>query len=223
MNQPAEVLQVPVLPPAPLEVVIKGKENPVAFACPQCGQLFILGKDESEESKKNKRDKASAHCVKQCICGKSLDYHYWLRCADCRAVLEGEKEKVHFDKAAKLSIEEYTDDPVYWEGHSGDMGDGYFSGVEALLDHCEEGGIDLPEYVWACTRHNFNLDAEQMLQDAFEQQDMDPETFTVSLAAGYQLQAFLDVWVKEQSLHAWFSDCSRAVVLREGSSPPTAA
>lgn len=216
---------IPTPLPVPHELVIRGKENTVAYACLKCGQLFIFGKEESVESRHQKRDEAATHCVKQCICGKPLDFHYWLRCADCRIALDAAKEKAYFDKATKLSIEEYPDNPVFWEEHGGDMGcDGYFSNVDTLLDFAEDRGIDLPEYVWACTRHDLKLDAEGILQSALEQQDMDPDNVDIPTSKGMQLQAFLDAWTKELGAHAWFQDCLRAVILREGASfPPPAA
>lgn len=226
MTQRAEVLPSPIPLPLPKKLVVEDTGALVAFACPKCGLLFILSKTETEEGKEEKAREASAHCVKQCHCGKPLESHYRLHCADCRDSLEAARERARFMAATKLTIEEYPDHPVFWAGHSGDMnGDGYFSSVDLLLDHCEDQAVDVPEYVWACTRHDLKLDVGSILQDALEQQDMDPDSANIPTPAGERLQAFIDVWLKELGVHSWFEDRSRAVVLREDFplSPPTAA
>jgi hypothetical protein len=169
---------------------------------------------------------AAAHCVKTCACGAPVDSHYHLRCAACTALLEVAREKQRFDAATKLTIEEYPDHPVFWPGKSGDMnGDGYFSSVDMLLDYCEDQAVDVPEYVYACTRQNLKLDAEGILQNALEQDEMNSESADIPTEKGKQLQAFLDAWLKELDVHSWFEDRSRVVVLREDfpSTPPTAA
>lgn len=220
MTQTAEVLPPEPLPPLPdpKELVFRGSDPPVAFACPKCGLLFILNKNEHPEDIEYKKKQAAAHCVKNCICGKPLDYHYYLRCKECRELLDKAKERKRFEEAQKLSIEDYPEHPVYWEGHRGDMGgedSAYFSGIDAVLDYCENEGVDIPEYVWACSRKDLHLDAETILQDALERHSMDPENVDIPTKPhGERLQAFLDAWVKELDIHAWFQDKTRAVLLR---------
>lgn len=222
MNQTTDTIPSPVLPPPPLEVVIKGQEEPVAFACPTCGLLFLLSHKDSSEERETKGREASAHCVKNCVCGKPLDYHYYLRCKDCRAQMEKDKEGARFRKAERVSVEDY-DGPVYWEGHPGGLGEGYFSGVEEVLDYCENDGVTVPEYVWACTPHPFTLDGEALIERELEKQEMYEEAGErISNDARSRLQAYLDVWAKEQSITGWREDHARAVILRDASpsSPP---
>ena len=224
MTQTADVLlPLPSLPP-PTELVIKDTGTLVAYACPKCGLMFILHKSDGVEHRAEKKRNAAAHCVKNCVCGKPLDYHYYIRCKDCRAELEVAREQARFEKAEKLSIEAYPDHPVFWEKGTGDMnGEGYFSSVDALLDHCEAEGLDLPEYVWACTRRDLHLHAHDVIHDAIERHNMDTDGTHIPEEAENTMQSFFDAWLKEQGIHAWFVDYSRAVVLRErDSSPPSA-
>lgn len=223
MTQTAEVLSpVPPLPP-PKELVIKETGALVAYACQKCGLMFILHPNEAVEDREEKKRQAAAHCVKTCVCGKPLDYHYYLRCKDCRTELAAAREKARFEEAEKLSIESYPDHPVYWEKGTGDMnGEGYFSSVDALLDYCEVEGLDLPEYVWSCTRKDLRLCAHDILIDALERHNMDTDGTHIPAEAENTMQSFFDAWLKEQGIHAWFTDYSRAVVLRErDSAPPT--
>lgn len=220
MNQPVEAPKGPETLPAPREIVIKETGTLVAYACPgaNCGLLFLFNKKDTEEDRKRKHDEASAHCVKTCSCGRAIDYHYWLKCATCRAEKEAEKEQRAFERAVKISLDDYPDHPIFWEGRSGDMGgDGYFSGIDALLDYCENEGIELPAYVWACERHEFKIDAHDLVTHELERQDIDPEATILPEAAYAELQQFLNTWIAGNAgkLHAWFQDMSRAVLLRE--------
>jgi hypothetical protein len=124
-----------------------------------------------------------------------------------------EKEQKWFEKSQKLRIEEY-DGPVYWDGHAGDIGDGYFSDVDALLDYCEQEGMEVPEYVWACAKTDMRLDAESIVESAVE--DMYEDAYdSIPNKAMVSLQAYLDTWAKEVNIVSWHDDHSRAVLLRE--------
>lgn len=218
MNQPMEAAKAPAALPVPREIIIKETGVPVAYACPGCGLLFLFGKNDSEEDRRRKHAEASTHCVKHCACGNPLDYHYLLLCTTCRAEKEAKKVQRAFERATKITIEDYPDDPIFWEGHSGDMGgDGYFSNIDALLDHCEAEGIDLPSYVWACTRHEFKVDARDFIENQLSYQDIDPEATCIPDRDYDALQKMLDGWIAGQGrrLHAWFQDTSRAIVLRD--------
>jgi hypothetical protein len=217
MTQSASVGEAASFPlPEPLDIIVKGREDfTVAFGCPKCGQLFILHKDDDAAERTTKRHEAAAHCVKHCVCGKSLDYHYMLRCKDCRARREHEKELARFEKAQKLTLEAY-DGPVYWEGHVGGYGEGYFSGVDEILDYCETEGIEVPAYVWACSPKEFKLDADVFIERELESQEMFEEAGErISEDARARLQSYLNVWTGEQGLVGWNADQTRAVLLRE--------
>lgn len=221
MNQPTDTrattpVPAPFFPPEPLEVVIKGREEPVAYACSRCGILRLLNESDTAEERAAKREEAAEHCMKVCVCGGQLDYCYRLRCKDCRAKAEVEKEHKRFDKAEKLALEEYPDEPVFWEGHTGGMGDGYFSGIDEVMDLCEEEGLEVPEYVWACKSKEFKLDADRILESAVENQEMYEDAGDdIPDDARGRLQAYLDVWAKEIGLRSWSPDHTRAVLLRD--------
>jgi hypothetical protein len=205
----------PFLPPEPLEVVIKGREDPVAYACSRCGILRLLNESDTAEERAAKREEAAEHCMKVCVCGGTLDYCYRLRCKNCRDKADAEKERKRFDKAEKLSLEEYADDPVFWEGHTGGYGEGYFSGVDELLDYCETEGVDVPAYVWACKSKALSLDGDSILESALDGQEMYEDAGDdIPQDARDRLQAYLDVWTKEVGLRSWSPDYMRAVLLR---------
>lgn len=209
----------PVVLPEPLELVVKGRESSsIGYACLKCGACFLVhnqfkNPDRYEEARKHEYKNAASHCMKSCPCGQPIEDSYRLRCRKCMALIEADKEIALFKKAQKLTIEQY-DGPLYWEGHAASMGDGYFSGLDEVLDYCENEGIDVPEYVWACTRDDFKIEAETAVSHALS--DMYEEAFdSISEKAMQSLQGYLDAWCKETAIVGWSSDHSRAVLLHE--------
>lgn len=199
----------------PLEVVIRGREEPVAYACPKCGMLFVLARSLSAEARAEKYEEAVRHCVTTCACGKPLERCYRLNCRDCQLEKERQKERARFEKAEKVDYEKYPEDMLYWEGHVGDCGDGYFSDLDSLLDYCEQEGLDIPEYVWACTPHEFTLDAGRVLEREIERQQLYEDAFDdIPEDAKKRLQEYLSVWARELNMRGWNVDYGRAVVLR---------
>ena len=207
MNQPT-----PRPLPEPLELVFRGSSTgpAAAFACPTCGTLFIPNaKNPAEERKRE----AAEHCMKTCECGKPITVSYRLLCTECSDRKAAEKEKTRFAKATKLLYEQY-EGPVYWEGHEGGLGDGYFCGVDEILDYCATEDVKIPEYVWACSAHEFRLDGERFIENELERQEMYDEAGEgISDDSRKQLQDFLDVWSKAQDIVGYKYDYTRAVLV----------
>lgn len=203
--------------PDPLALIVKGTDHLIGYACPKCGAVFLVHKRADpkmyEASRQDEQAQAAAHCVKDCVCGKPIGQSYRLRCQECLAQMDADKERKWFEKSQKLRIEEY-DGPVYWEGHSGDIGDGYFSDVDALLDYCESEGLEVPEYVWSCEKTDMKLDAHGIVENAVS--DMYEDAYDhIPEKAMVSLQAYLDTWCKEVDIVSWHDDHSRSVLLRE--------
>lgn len=198
-----------------LELVVRGLSETVAFACPVCGTVFTLSVAQHPPGPERARREAEAagHCAARiCECGAALEDKYYTACRSCLQKKALEKEQARFDKAAKLTIEEY-DGPLYWEDRSGSLGEGYFAGADEILDYCEQEEVDVPRFVWACSQHAFTLDAESLLEDELERQEMyEGAGEDISDAARHKLQELLDTWSREQKLYAYQPDFSRAVV-----------
>jgi hypothetical protein len=206
MTQPVELLP-------PLEIMIRGREETTGYACPVCGVLWMFDKDDTDELKENHYKAAKQHCQDTCACGGKLE-KYWTMCKDCREKAAVAKEKERFEEAEKIPVSDYGD-PVNWSDHSGDMtGEGFFSNTEAVIEYCEEEGFELPAYVWACKRYVFTLDADSILSQQMEQQDMFEDAIDCVPQADYdRLAAFLKDWSKGLDLVTWMVDFSRAIVL----------
>lgn len=220
MTQSVEASTVPSPLPVPKEIIVKETGTTVAYACPgaKCGLLFLFAVHDTDEDKKRKYEEASTHCVKKCVCGRDLDRPYILRCSTCRKEKEAQKEQRAFERATPISMDDYPNHPIYWEGHAGDMGgDGYFSDLDALCEYCEENDIELPKYVWACVRRDVKVSARDLVTDILEHHDIDPEASTLPDDAYVELQQFMNTWIAANAakLHGWFQDPNRVVLLRE--------
>jgi len=138
-------------------------------------------------------------------------------CEDCNTVLPSKwyrtvcepcHEKRVFDRAEKLT-------PEQWDGwvQSDKIGcnEGYFESVDALIDHCEDEGVDVPEWVFCCTSERHQVDAdyalEHMLVDAYE----DARSALVDEDEFY---AFIEQWNAKQTVESFFADWKRVVILK---------
>jgi hypothetical protein len=120
-----------------------------AYQCGKCGTVH--------------RDKYLAeHCcfVYHCdICGKELN-NYHTRCHEC-------SEKVRFEKANKIKLDEYQGKGFYSESFG--WNEGYFFDIDELLDYCDGEQISVPKYVWGCTEVPVTIDADDILERATEE------------------------------------------------------
>lgn len=129
-------------------------DEPVACFCTGCRTV-----------KPSKADaEACASCAEwQCeVCGAKAFAPYQRFCSPCLAKRRGQQEQEKLEQAERIPLGEYPDDyGVVWEGD-------YHSSVEMLLDHCECEGIEPPKLVWATSPIQFALNADDTIEEAFE-------------------------------------------------------
>lgn len=188
-----------------LELVVRGEDQPVAYACVTCGAVFSVRVEGAKEL-------AVKHCTATCGCGRPLADGMAL-CSACIDREKNDREARLFEVAAKVPIDDYPDEPVYWEGQVGSMGVGFFFTIDELLDYCEEEQLENPKYVWACSPRSLSVPMDAVLQAAVDEHNVGVDD--LSPAAVVELQLFLDTWCHQQNLKTWFPDFGRAVLLRE--------
>lgn len=196
-------------PPEPFPLVIQGTAKPVAYACPGCGALFTTymfgGGPSSDPAAKHM---ASTHCHRFCGCGASLNKSR-TKCDACWGQSLAEREKKVFEKAKRLTIEEYPNQAVYWDGG---IGDGLFLNIDDLLDRCEEEGVDLPEYAWAAKEVPLAMNADWLIERALEEHGEGAREEIADKNVP-ELQNLLDSWCTRQDLKSWQPDYTTAVLL----------
>ena len=201
----------------PYEVVLrKVPDKPIAFACGKCGILFTAAVFGGGDGGLIAAEQlAKEHCEpKLCTCGKECKKHYTI-CQECSDRKQVEKEAAAFEKAKKVSIEEYEGQAVYWEdGPPGSScGDGYYSGIDELLDLCEDEGFDLPKYVWATTPVDLHIRAASILENALSEHYEDAYD-DLGDKAETELQKLLDEWCAKQKIRSWEKDYGVAVLIQ---------
>lgn len=197
-------------PPEPFELVIKGTDKPVAFACPECGATYTsLTFGGGEHGILAAKHMASVHCHCYCACGTSIGPSR-TKCDVCWAKALEEKESKVFEKAKKVTLEEYpADKHVYWDGG---IGDGYFLNIDEVLDRCEEEGLEVPKYVWACREVPFAMSADWLIERALEEHGEGARD-EIASKDERELQALLDSWCRKQDVKSWEVDYSTAILL----------
>jgi len=163
-----------------------------AYSCWDCDKTYL------------DKELAQRCCeVKKCSrCGCSLGKHeYYTACAPCREVLTIQR--------AEVVSESYADDGViYSETHSGDWNDGYASEVGAMLEKCDDEGVEPPFYVHPCKANHFQFDPYNILDLVHDDHhegaiDHDKEG----------LFAFFKEWNAKQNLRSYYFEKSKVIVL----------
>jgi hypothetical protein len=168
-------------------------------------KVVLIGKDLKKMSEV-KEIQIKAY---QCECGKTYNdkyvaeicckqYHcetcgaetkkYWLMCDPCR-------EKRDFDKAKKITIEEYEKE------YSGNMvyyNDNYYTDIDDMLDSlcCHDVDI-LPSYCWGTDKVPVEIDAISVLDELLENSNCEDIDF--SKEAYQEFKDFAEQWNKKWS------------------------
>ncbi|MBP3887629.1 MAG: hypothetical protein J6F30_08250 [Cellulosilyticum sp.] len=158
------------------EVSIKG------YQCEKCGKAYAF---------ENQAD----DCCKEYFCrecGVKLDKYHTL-CERC-------KEKVAYEKAKKMTYEEYVKE---YGDNMVVFGDDYYSEIEDVLDYCVQNEIEPPKYVWGTSKQTVKLDAdtieENALSDVFEDAKF-------SYKGMEELRTFLDEWNKKHRIDYYIEE-----------------
>ena len=207
------------MPPAPaLELTFRGASDVVAYACPRCGQIVspdAFGGDA--EAHALAQSMAVEHCNRHCRCGLSIPSDR-VQCSECWGKDQLGRDKKKFSVASRLVEDDYPDDPVYWEGHMGSMGLGYFENLSELRDYCGSEKLELPDYVWACNPVELHIDVDNILESVF-QEHFEGARDLLPVGAEEELSTFLFGWCDRQNICSWQPDFCRAVVLNKDREP----
>lgn len=141
------------------------------------------------------------------------------KCKLCRD-REGEERRQKADaREAELlekaeDVSASYDGPVYYDGLSGDWGEGFFSDVETLVDRLHDEEADRPEFVFCCKPIVKELDIESAIenlcQDGYEDMDSHlviPPELTEAVALFNKINCM--------ALHVWETDYTQKVRVAE--------
>jgi hypothetical protein len=199
----------------PLEVVVKGGEKVVGYACSVCNLYHspTIYAGNGPSVYEAARDAAVRCCDRRCEdCNDPLEkgWHYTV-CKPCHGKRDAKREQERYEKATKVPETEY-DGAVFDEGGNGSQ-EGYFESLEELREYFD--GDDLPEWVWACTSRGFGkFDAGDVIDNELSDHHEDARDW-LEAGATAALQTALDAWVETyaKAVVTWEADHSRVVVL----------
>lgn len=191
----------------PLEVVVKGRDLVIGYACPVCrffhGATIYVCK--WEEAVIASRESAERCCNRKCKdCGNRVERKHYVVCADCGTKRDEAREHERFAKAQKIPEADY-DGWLYYDGE-------YHGDVSALEEHWTSNELEWPAWVWACKKVKFKIDVDTILEHALQDHYEDARS-SIPQAAEDKLQVMLDEWCAGQKIESWQEDNSRAVIL----------
>ena len=194
----------------PIEVVVKGSEKCIGYACPVCHMFCspLIYAAKWDVAMEAAFDHARTCCDKRCEdCGAQLDKKsYYIACPPCLSKRDAAKEAARFEKATKIPEAEYGENWVY-----DPAGEEYYPSIDEWRDRFEDDGE--PAYLWATsTLEGFSLDAEDIVQSALESVDHHEDAIE-SVEDLRGLRQFLEAWCAKQTVRSYMVDYTRAVIL----------
>lgn len=113
--------------------------------------------------------------------------------------------------------------PVFWGGHDGSGGEGYFASTAEIREYCEQEGLPLPGTgdegpAHACTIKFLALDADEVIEQALEGGEFHADAKdNVSEGAMAALRASLAQWNDKygKQLESWFDDPTHIIDFEE--------
>jgi hypothetical protein len=185
----------------PLELVVKGNDKTVAYACGKCRVVVSAAYNAKDDMARNI---AMEHCQPKLTvckeCGVSTKNN-WTICKPCR-------EAENFAKAEKINFEDWNGDPIF---HGDDFHfdwDTYFSNW-GLADR-----EDWPAYVHASTPDHWKgIDIGDLFERELEEYtfgDYDPEVNDED-----ELKDFIKAWNKKQegAVTVYHEDRKRVILI----------
>ena len=132
--------------------------------------------------------------------------------SECRQKRIDKVEQQRYERAKKVQLKDMQDEKIemfYSEVYG--YNEGYFSEIEALAEYCEDGGIKVPDYVWATNKYTIVMDAGSIIEQACEELYEDAIDH---IDGEKELQNFLDAWCAKQSgVESYTVDYNTAILL----------
>ncbi|KZK99182.1 hypothetical protein [Pseudovibrio sp. Ad26] len=187
------------------ELTFKGSEKTVLYACGACGLLHspTIYACDSEKAHATAHRFAEDCCKpKVCECGVELGKSHYTACEKCR-------ERKRLEAAQVVKAEDYHG-VVQSETNSGDWGEGYFSDLGEISEHCHGHDETEPAYVFTCTEKLLQIDPESILLNAADDMHEDAHD---QIEAADELFAFIKEWNTKQHCKTYYPNWKQVIIL----------
>lgn len=176
---------------------MKNKETKeiLVYSCGYCAKMY-----------RNKEDADLCHMDRTCkTCGKVIEKKsYHLNCDECRIKLEKEEELRLYEKATKMTYEEYE---TKYPGHMVVVDDEYYLDVDYALDGYKTGDNPI---VWGTSKHFTTIDADSLVETFEEETGL--EDFYLDSEAVKKLVEILKLWNDKYSQVTYYKDTDIVIV-----------
>lgn len=143
-------------------------------------------------------------------CGKPVDRKYYTICTACQAAKDQARLMERFAKAEKI--------PVHGDHIFDDGGCELYADIQAFLDHCDDCGIEPPDYVWDAKALPVVPNSAELVDDIVDRicenayEGFEPD----QLAGMLEMKHALNVFVKANQRVVYFEpDYTRAMVIKD--------
>ena len=179
----------------------KATVETTVYACGYCGKLW-----------RNKEDADMCHMDRTCDeCGVVIEKKsYYTLCDSCRIKKEQKKIQDLYDKATKISYDEYM--KLYYPVVHNDVF--YFDDLDYLLEKSEDEDDSMPNWVWGARLSNIKLDPYDIIQNFEENVELDD--YGMDKSAVNEIVEFCKQWNEKHSQDVYYEDNSVVVLLPKG-------
>lgn len=188
------------------KIILDLKEDEVP--CLNCKGLRFCYVEENGKGYVEPCRECNAGKLYVCKHCKKANKNNYCNCNKAREVRNIARDTAHYEKAEKLNPEQ-CNSWVYAEGIG--YNEGYFESVDALIEHCEDEGMEIPDWVYCCVeqKHKLDIDCaiEHMLDDAFE-------GARDCLTDEKELCKFVEEWNAKQNIVSYYPDYKKVVILQ---------
>lgn len=177
---------------------MKETKEVLVYACGYCGELYY----KKEQADYCHADRTCSKCG--IVIGKD---DYYTNCKSCRDKKELEKQQELYDKARKMTYEEYTKEfPEHWLC----WGDRYYQEPEDMEYDFEEES-DTPKWVWGTSENITMLDGYDIVSNFEENTEI--EDFELGKTEFNEILEFCKEWNKKYSVKSYSESNKIAVIL----------
>lgn len=184
----------------PRRIVVEGTDQEVGWMC-QCGLTYSSAYPHAKES-------ATVCCSPPTCVRCKVPVKYLGQCAACAKQMLEEKFRDEYEKATKISSNDYTGKAVYMDNVNFD------SGVVLSLDEARKSYGLL--WAWGTEAQPFYLDAVEIVSQELESQDQHEEAFSsIPKECLEKLQLAMNEFCEATKICTYFKDDSTVVLLEE--------
>ena len=161
------------------------------YECEKCGHEYSF-------------EHVAETCCKQYYCDTcgAETAKYMHRCENCR-------EREIFEKAEKISVEEYEQ---RYPSHMIFCEERYFEDINELIEYYSDSDETIPEYCYGTTCHYMKLDVDEIISSMIQEADC-KDINNIDDRGYMELNEFANVWNNKYQEDYYYIDETIAIII----------